>query len=375
MKYTLSQILLEYSEKNIDNNAEPVAVGKYGIRKRSEIYKKDLASDYSKNKLIFKDTLTIGLGSKQIDFGVLKEKSVFSVSPAYKTFRINTSIVSSEYLECYLKANNSYFTKKYMIASARQGKKVDIENLLNEELDIPSLERQKTLVSNIAVISKAIEKDERLLEFLEELIKSRFMELFGDPIDNPMKWDKCAIGQRCDIITGNTPPRADKDNYGEYIEWIKSDNINTPDTILTPAEEYLSEKGASIGRCVDAGSILMTCIAGSINCIGNVGVADRKVAFNQQINAIVPKGDETIFIYWLMVFSKSYIQSTINKALKGILSKGQLSEMEFPFPPLDLQKRFTAFIKAIDKTKSAIQKRLELYAELMETIMSDYFIN
>ena len=119
----------------------------------------------------------------------------------------------------------------------------------------------------------------------------------------------------------------------------------------------------------------MTCIAGSINCIGNVGVADRKVAFNQQINAIVPKGDETIFIYWLMVFSKSYIQSTINKALKGILSKGQLSEMEFPFPPLDLQKRFTAFIKAIDKTKSAIQKRLELYAELMETIMSDYFIN
>ena len=237
MKYTLSQILLEYSEKNIDNNAEPVAVGKYGIRKRSEIYKKDLASDYSKNKLIFKDTLTIGLGSKQIDFGVLKEKSVFSVSPAYKTFRINTSIVSSEYLECYLKANNSYFTKKYMIASARQGKKVDIENLLNEELDIPSLERQKTLVSNIAVISKAIEKDERLLEFLEELIKSRFMELFGDPIDNPMKWDKCAIGQRCDIITGNTPPRADKDNYGEYIEWIKSDNINTPDTILTPAEE------------------------------------------------------------------------------------------------------------------------------------------
>ena len=64
MKYLLNQILSEYSEKNSENKYEPAAVGKYGVRKRSDIYKKELAKDYSKNKLIYKDTLTSGLGSK-----------------------------------------------------------------------------------------------------------------------------------------------------------------------------------------------------------------------------------------------------------------------------------------------------------------------
>ena len=112
MKYSLIDILTQYSEKNIDNKYEPVAVGKYGIRKRSDIYKKELAKDYSKNKLIYKDTLTIGLGSKQIDFGVLKDDCIYSVSPAYITFKIDGSIIKADYLELYLESNNHYYTEK-----------------------------------------------------------------------------------------------------------------------------------------------------------------------------------------------------------------------------------------------------------------------
>lgn len=113
----------------------------------------------------------------------------------------------------------------------------------------------------------------------------------------------------------------------------------------------MSEKGAEHGRTVDVGSVLMTCIAGSIGCIGNVAIADRKVAFNQQINAIVPNKDETLYIYWLMQMSKPFIQSTINMALKGILSKGKLSLLEFPFPPKPMQEDFAAFVAEVDKSK------------------------
>lgn len=95
----------------------------------------------------------------------------------------------------------------------------------------------------------------------------------------------------------------------------------------------------------------MTCIAGSINCIGNVAVTDRRVAFNQQINAIVPTIDKVLYLYWLIQLSKPAIHSTINKALKGILSKGQLSEMRFPFPPIALQEQFAAFVERTDKSK------------------------
>lgn len=118
-------------------------------------------------------------------------------------------------------------------------------------------------------------------------------------------------------------------NYGNYIEWIKSDNINTTSMYLTQAREGLSEEGLSIARSVDEGNILMTCIAGSLSCIGNVAIADRKVSFNQQINAIVPKENNHLFIYHLLLLSKPYIQGKVNMSLKGILSKGKLLELEF----------------------------------------------
>ena len=74
MKYMpLGTFLKEYNKRNVGNQYRPVAVGRYGIRKREEIYSKELASDYSKNKIIYKNTLTVGMGSVQIDIGVLTE--------------------------------------------------------------------------------------------------------------------------------------------------------------------------------------------------------------------------------------------------------------------------------------------------------------
>ena len=202
---------------------------------------------------------------------------------------------------------------------------------------------------------------------------SRFIELFGDPVGNPKGWTMVPLGTRCEIITGNTPSRAEAKNYGEFIEWIKSDNINTPYTFLTEAQEYLSEIGFQKCRFVEAGSLLMTCIAGSVNCIGNVAVADRRVAFNQQINAIVPNEDEVLYLYWLMLLSKPAIHRAINMALKGILSKRQLSEMMFPFPPVALQKQFVTFVEQTDKSKLTIQKSLDELETLNKALMQKYF--
>ena len=203
--------------------------------------------------------------------------------------------------------------------------------------------------------------------------QSRFIDLFGDPVSNPLGWEMVPLGKRCEIVTGNTPSRAEPENYGEFIEWIKSDNINTPFTFITEAQEYLSETGFKKCRFVEAGSLLMTCIAGSINCIGNVAVTDRRVAFNQQINAIVPEQDKVLYLYWLMLLSKPAIHSTINMALKGILSKGQLSELAFPFPPIELQEQFAAFVEQTDKSKLAVQQGLQELEILKKSLMQQYF--
>ena len=85
----LSAFLVEYNERNNENKYKPVAVGKYGIRTRESIYSKELAKDYSKNKVIYKNTLTVGMGSVQIDIGILTDDITYSVSPAYHTYRVS----------------------------------------------------------------------------------------------------------------------------------------------------------------------------------------------------------------------------------------------------------------------------------------------
>lgn len=240
-------------------------------------------------------------------------------------------------------------------------------------ITVPPLEEQRKIAATLDKVSSLIAKRRQQMDKLDEMVKARFVEMFGDPVGNPMGWEKIALGKRCDIVTGNTPSRADPENYGNFIEWIKSDNINTPAVLLTEAQEYLSETGFHKCRFVEAGSLLMTCIAGSINCIGNVAVTDRRVAFNQQINAIVPKQDDVLYLYWLMLLSKPAIHSTINMALKGILSKGQLSEMAFPFPPLELQNQFSVFVKKTEKTKATISRSLEKLETLKKALMQEYF--
>ena len=175
--------------------------------------------------------------------------------------------------------------------------------------------------------------------------------MFGDPNINNKNWKKRKLFDECEIITGNTPSRKIESYYGNYIEWIKSDNINEEKTYLTTAKEYLSEDGMNVGRYVDKNCILMTCIAGSLKSIGNVSITNRKVSFNQQINGIVPKDNNVYFLYELFILSKDYLHTPVNMSLKGILSKNQLGNLEFIFPPIELQNKFGKIFEQIDKQK------------------------
>lgn len=78
------------------------------------------------------------------------------------------------------------------------------------------------------------------------------------------------------------------------------------------------------------------------------------VAFNQQINAVVPEQYNILFLYVLLQMSKDYLVEDINMALKGILSKSKLEEKEFIIPPMDLQEQFSDFVKQVDKSKVVV---------------------
>lgn len=174
--------------------------------------------------------------------------------------------------------------------------------------------------------------------------------MFGDPVADVI-WPCKRLDEICTIVTGNTPSRKDPSNYGDCVEWCKTDNI-TDARYLTAASEMLSEKGASKGRVVPAGSILMACIAGSVKSIGKVAVADRSVAFNQQINALVlSEKIDVEYLLWALRLSKDYLCSGVNMQLKGILNKTSLSAKRFCVPPLSLQHEFACYAAQVDKLK------------------------
>ena len=237
----------------------------------------------------------------------------------------------------------------------------------------PDDKKQVTIVEILDEVSTIIEIQKHQLEKLDELVKSRFIEMFGDPKNNPNGYLKKRLKDTCRVITGNTPSRAVSEYYGNSIEWIKTDNIVEGMLHPTVATESLSEKGLDVGRTVERDSILMACIAGSLSSIGRVCVTDRKVAFNQQINAIEPNDYNALFLYVMLQLSKKYLIEEINMALKGILSKSKLEGKVFIVPPMDLQQQFAAFVEQVGKSKLAIQQSLEKLETLKKALMQQYF--
>ena len=368
---SLDSFLTEYKEKNEGNKYRPVAVGRYGIRTRESIYSKELAKDYSKNKLIFKNTLTVGMGSTQIDIGVLSEDATYAVSPAYHTYRIHD--INSDYLRYCLECRNQDMFVRYVKRGSRQGKSIDLKRWITYKIPVYPESVQAEIVKRLDSVKAILSLREQELNALDDLIKARFVEMFGDPRTNPNNFEVEELRSSCTVITGNTPSRSVEEYYGNYIEWIKTDNIVLGRTNPTQAVECLSEEGMKVGRIVDEDAILMACIAGSIASIGRVCITDRKVAFNQQINAVIPKHYDVSFLYVLLQISKDYLVEEINMALKGILSKSKLEGKVFYVPPMDEQKTFADFVKQIDKSKATVQKALDETQLLFDSLMQQYF--
>ncbi len=270
------------------------------------------------------------------------------------------SILDTRYLYWFL---FKYVEKLRELSIGGVIKYIKINNLTDPIIPLPPIEDQKRIVKILDEADALRQKRKQAIGLLDDYLKSVFLEMFGDPVKNEKKWKKQALNFFGEIITGNTPPRNDENNYStSFIEWIKTDNIVTDRIYLTPATEHLSEVGFNKARFVMPGAVLVACIAGSIESIGRCAIADRKVSFNQQINAIQPDPQtNTFFLYWLLKISKQYIQSHATKGMKRILTKGGFEKIIMIAPPMEIQNKFAELFQ---KTESLKQSMHAQFAEL-----------
>ena len=158
------------------------------------------------------------------------------------------------------------------------------------------------------------------------------------PFTIPEKWKWVCLSNLGKLSTGTTPKTSETGLYGGNIPYIKPGEISEKGDLLPP-NQFLTEAGKEQARVVSAGAVLMVCIG----TIGKTAIANVALSFNQQINAIDPKGYLIDPIYLHSVFRSSWFQSHV-KALASattikIVYNNKWGSSYIPLPPLDEQHR------------------------------------
>lgn len=192
-------------------------------------------------------------------------------------------------------------------------------------------------------------------------------------------WEIKKLSELGDLQTGTTPPTSKKENFGDFIPFIKPSDFYE-DGMLEYNNEGLSELGIKNSRLIKKGSILMVCIGATI---GKTGYAIEDICCNQQINTLTPKNKAAVskYLYYGMItdnFQKS-VKLNAAQATLPIINKSKWSNLGIPIPSLSEQQRIVAILdnafEAIDQAKANTEKNLQNAKELFQSELNSIFTN
>ncbi|MDP2455076.1 MULTISPECIES: restriction endonuclease subunit S [unclassified Kaistella] len=161
-------------------------------------------------------------------------------------------------------------------------------------------------------------------------------------------WVECSLGEIFKTVTGNTPSKSEKDNYGSEIPFVKPPQIDN--NYLRDSLEFLSPKGKAKARILPINSVLVTCIGN----LGRIGLNKKEVAFNQQINAIEPlNGIEPKFTFYQAQSTnfRNQLERLSTSTTVALVNKSSFNSVKFKVAPTPIQK---AIVKKIEELFSSL---------------------
>ena len=246
---------------------------------------------------------------------------------------------------------------------------VSREGLVTLDIPLPPLDEQRRIAAILDHVDALRAKRRRVLSHLDILTQAIFYDMFGDPLRNDRGLQRAALGSVAEVVTGNSPPRADTANFGESIEWIKSDNLGSE--MASHAEEWLSDLGRRRARIAPAGSVLVTCIAGSRTSIGKCSRVDRDVAFNQQINAVLPSVDlNPAFLLGQLKVAPELVRLKSTGGMKGLVNKSAFKSIEILLPPVTGQGEFARRLESLSSKRALVLAAQTAEDELFTSLQS-----
>lgn len=242
-------------------------------------------------------------------------------------------------------------------------------HLQNYEFELPTKEKQRELAKVLWAIEDTRKSYQQLIKKTDELVKSQFIELFGDMKLNPFSWPTASIGEICDIKSGTTLP-AEKENEGGEIAYIKvaDMNIQGNEKYITTSTKFVSAATAGKG-VLPIGTVVFP-KNGAAVATNKKRITHVPTCVDLNTMGVTPriKINEQYLYLWFQLLDLDSI--SLVSAIPQISAKTMGSQV-IMLPPMELQEQFAAFVKQSDKSKFELNRALDELTATYKQIIKD----
>lgn len=272
--------------------------------------------------------------------------------------------LNDEYLFYWLQnLNLSDYSESTTVPSVKKSR------LQNIEINVSPLEEQEKVVSTLNRLSSLILARKKQLSKLDELVKARFVEMFGDPKDNRSNLVK--IGEIGDLTSGGTPSRSNSEYFNGSIRWYSAGELNSlylPDSIEHISRTALSQSAAKL---FEKGTLM---IGMYDTAAFKMGILTEQSSSNQACANLKPTEQySVIWLYYLFDIMKPIFLNERQGVRQKNLSLSKIRNFNIPSAPLSLQNQFAAFVELVDQQKQTVQQSLEKLELMKKALMQEYF--
>ena len=271
--------------------------------------------------------------------------------------------IDCRYLYWFLTCNREYLKS---LGRGATFKEISKEIVANIEIPLPSKEQQLRIVEKFEKINTLIKQRNEQLEKLDELVKSRFVELFDG------KYGMVKLGDVIKTTSGGTPSKAHPEYYENgTIPWLTSGEVNAG--VITSVRNFITEEGLkkSPAKMVPANSVVIAMYGATA---GVTGIIRLDTATNQAVCSLLPN-ERFIpeYLYYAVASKKEWMISQCQGGGQPNISQGIIKNLELIDAPIEKQEQFSVFVKQTDKSKLAIQESLAELETLKKALMQKYF--
>ena len=345
-----------------------------GLVLQTDRFKKAIASkDLSGYKVVRRNQLVV---SFPIDEGVLYIQDVVDagiVSPAYAVWDVRTDMICPKFLGMFLRCPKSiqYYKAKLRGSTARR-RTIPRDDFLAMGIPDLSISDQDRICAILEKIGSVIAASTKQIDILEDLVKSRFVEMFGDL--NGSSFPRATIDEVCEVKSGGTPDRKVREYWENGdIPWVKTTELKNCE--LYDSEEHITTLGMneSSAKLVPPETILLA-MYGQGRTRGMTAKLKIAATTNQACACILPGGKiDQDYLWHYLVLSYEKIRALAQGAGQPNLNGKMIRSFGVPLPPLALQREFAAFVAKVDKLAFAVRKSLETAEKLYRQQLSEAF--